>query len=200
MSINYKGYQWFWFVGLLSFEAIHGISRVVRLVPDKLATAIVINKENLPDPEDDGSFLIDLVLKLVHSYLEQTKQTNLDNLTAADHEGCEYVNAMKRNHKFSDVLTFLANRLTKFKSKLGQRNQESINNFAWEILRLCDTILAFCTIYLDFVHPMLISIRRERIVNEVRKNELAEKVEQELQSKRYLLCNEFNSTVTENEN
>ncbi len=58
---------------LKSFEAVHGLSRVVRLIPDKLATAIEINKENLDDPKDDGSFLVDLVTKLLKYYQGQIK-------------------------------------------------------------------------------------------------------------------------------
>ena len=52
---------------LKSFEVMHGLSRVVLLVPDKIATAIEINKEDLPDP-DDGTFLIGLVEDLVVFY------------------------------------------------------------------------------------------------------------------------------------
>jgi len=199
MSINYGGNQWFWFVGVISFEAIHGMSRVVRLIPEKLATAIVINNENLSDPKDDGSFLIDLVLKLVTFYLEQTKKTKLEEVSVADHGDCEYVDVTRRNQKFSDVLNYLISRLNTFKSKLHQRNRESIYNFALEILHLSDTILAFCTTYLEFVHPMLISIQRDGIVNEVRKNELTAKVDQELQSNKDFLRNEFYSNVTEND-
>ena len=58
---------------LKSFEPVHGLSRVVRLIPDKLATAIEINKENLDDPKDDGSFLVDLVTKLLKYYQGQIK-------------------------------------------------------------------------------------------------------------------------------
>ncbi len=47
------------------------MSRIVKLIPDKLATAIAINKENLKDPKDDGSFLIDLLLKLLEFYQAQ---------------------------------------------------------------------------------------------------------------------------------
>jgi hypothetical protein len=52
--------HWIFSVDLKSFESIHGVSRIVKLIPDKLATAIAINKEHLSDPKDDGSFLVDL--------------------------------------------------------------------------------------------------------------------------------------------
>lgn len=58
-----------WILNLISFEVVHGMSRVLMLLPDKLATALAINKENLPDP-DDGGFLIDLVLQLLEHYIK----------------------------------------------------------------------------------------------------------------------------------
>ena len=57
-------------LNLKSFEVMHGLSRVAMLVPDKLATAIAINKENLPDP-DDGGFLVQLVEDLVVFYKDK---------------------------------------------------------------------------------------------------------------------------------
>ena len=44
--------------------------RVLLLTPDKLATALVIFKENLPDP-DSGAFLVVLVIDLVKFYIDQ---------------------------------------------------------------------------------------------------------------------------------
>ena len=44
--------------------------RVLLLTPDKLATALAIFKENLPDP-DSGAFLVVLVIDLVKFYIDQ---------------------------------------------------------------------------------------------------------------------------------
>jgi hypothetical protein len=64
---------------LKSFEVMHGLSRVVLMVPDKIATAIEINKENLPDP-DDGTFLIGLVEDLVVFYKDKlSRDVSEDN-------------------------------------------------------------------------------------------------------------------------
>jgi hypothetical protein len=57
-----------WHLDLSSFEAVHGMSRVVKLIPDKLATATAINLENLPNPEDNGTFLVDLVTQLLEFF------------------------------------------------------------------------------------------------------------------------------------
>jgi hypothetical protein len=64
---------------LKSFEVMHGLSRVVLMVPDKIATAIEINKEDLPDP-DDGTFLIGLVEDLVVFYKDKlSRDVSEDN-------------------------------------------------------------------------------------------------------------------------
>ncbi len=47
------------------------MSRVTKLMGDKLGTAIDLNSENLPDPKDDGTFYVDLVLDLCKFYRDQ---------------------------------------------------------------------------------------------------------------------------------
>ncbi len=41
---------------------------------DKLASAMAINREKLPNPDDDGTFLIQLVIDLVKFYQDRTQQ------------------------------------------------------------------------------------------------------------------------------
>lgn len=65
---DYYERTWKLDLNLESFEVMHGLSRVVLLLPDKIATAIEINKEDLSDPNDDGGFLIQLVINLVKFY------------------------------------------------------------------------------------------------------------------------------------
>jgi hypothetical protein len=65
---DYYERTWKLDLNLESFEVMHGLSRVVLLLADKIATAIAINKEDLPDPNDDGGFLIQLVINLVKFY------------------------------------------------------------------------------------------------------------------------------------
>ena len=48
LSCNFLSYNWNWGLTLKSFEPIHGMSRIVKMTPDKLATAIAISIENLP--------------------------------------------------------------------------------------------------------------------------------------------------------
>lgn len=77
---DYYEKTWKLRLNLKSFEVMHGLSRVALLVPDKLATAIAINKEDLPDP-DDGGFLVQLVEDLVVFYRDQlTRPANQPQL------------------------------------------------------------------------------------------------------------------------
>jgi hypothetical protein len=62
-----------WEVSLSSFECVHGLSRLAKLVPDKLRTAASINAENLEDPKDDGSFMVDLIVNLLKFYLDKVE-------------------------------------------------------------------------------------------------------------------------------
>ena len=59
-------YQRFWWsLTDKHYECVHGLFHVLQLLPDKLATALSIRESNLPNPEDDGRFLIQLVLNLL---------------------------------------------------------------------------------------------------------------------------------------
>jgi len=75
--------KWKWALGPKDFEAVHGMSRVVRLIPDKLATAIAIHKEGLNKPEEDradGSFLVELVANLVKIFAEKCEADEDEDL------------------------------------------------------------------------------------------------------------------------
>ena len=70
-------------LGPRDFEVAHGITRIVKLVPDKLATALAINREYLDDPADDGSYLIELIDKLLMRY-EEIHQKNPKKIVPDD--------------------------------------------------------------------------------------------------------------------
>ena len=46
----------------------HGLSRIAKLFPDKLRTAISVNQEFCGDPTEDGSFLTSLITDLLSFY------------------------------------------------------------------------------------------------------------------------------------
>ena len=61
-------------MSLANFEAVHGMSRVVRLLPDKIATAQTIAAEFKPE---DSLFLIELVIKLTNIFEVQARENQL---------------------------------------------------------------------------------------------------------------------------
>ena len=98
LTAEYLVKPWVLKLNLKSFEVMHGLSRVVMLTPDKLATAIAINKEELPDP-DDGGFLIQLVQDLVTFYTSRVANPQQPS-TAADVPELE---ASVEYHRFEEI-------------------------------------------------------------------------------------------------
>ena len=62
-KIEYKkeAETWELFLSVNDFEVVHGIYLTLKHLPDKCFTAKIINSENLPDPKDDGSFLLKIL-------------------------------------------------------------------------------------------------------------------------------------------
>lgn len=131
---------WQWQFRLNNFGAVHGILRVVKLLPDKLSTSIAINNENLSNSQDNGSFLIDLVLDLLLFYRECCCPDSLED---------------ESKISFTSTLSKLSSFLRMVKAALQQRDVEKIEFFLVpQILSLCTNILIMCYTCLDFVHPL----------------------------------------------
>ena len=215
-----QGQDWLWTVNLLSFESVHGISRVVKLLPDKLATAIAINKENLPDPKDDGTFMIVLVIDLLKFYQEldlgQSLRTtdgasNVDVQPLPENE-LEVINEtvqslttneelrnlktlsienLKSSFNFQQILEKLSNQLKSFKGILSARLEPEFENFSLSILSFCEDILAACHIYMDFVHPVILEIKRRGRIEEELVEQLKSNLTRKLNENNRKLTNEF---------
>ena len=102
-------------VDLRSFEPIHGMSRIVRLKPENLSTEMVINRDNLSNPDEDDGFLVDLVQDLVKFYLDRKFKIEERNF-----------------QKWSDELTSV-------KHKLRRRKMQKLNEKARILSHLIDT-------------------------------------------------------------
>jgi hypothetical protein len=152
---KYNGDLWICLVDLKCFESIHGVFRIVKLIPDKLATAIAINKEHLSDPKDDGSFLVELVLKLLPFYQEQVQNNCCGQ--KSEIEVSRQEETMKKNN-FLDILNQLSNELKSFNELLKTRENDVIKKQAEKILKLADNLQIFCQVYLEVVHPTLIQV------------------------------------------
>ena len=204
-SGKYKGCicskEWAWITALKSFEAIHGVYRIVKLIPGKLFTAIAIYIENLPDPKDNGSFLVDLVLNLITFYRQKIPKHGLDQVE----KFFEDKNESQVWKQLFDNLETLSTKLETFKAilRVVPRDLDKVRNQAYKILHVADNLLIFCRVYLDFIHPILVQIERSGpgITTDAKINELRLKIEDELSANEsQQLTSEFDSSFQEENN
>lgn len=123
-------------VDLRHFESVHGMSRVAKLMPDKVATALAINQEKSLSQSEDGSFLIDLVIKLASVYRGQAKHLKDDRVEAEQDIGVqtdtifsfgvEEAVADEAVSDFDQVLDHFLATLESFKEVLRSRTLEKI--------------------------------------------------------------------------
>ena len=126
---------------LSDFEVVHGTSRIVLLIPDKLYTTIVLAKEGL---RDCGK-LIDLVTNLISTYLGLIKpQSMLKN-------HCE-----GNEKNFKECLETLQSQLIDYKGQLESELWAEAEELGAEIIRFCDEIRIVCQAYLLVAHPVFI--------------------------------------------
>lgn len=163
-----------WTVTLKWFEVIHGLSRVVKLVADKLVTARLIYMENLPN--DDGRFYVNLVTNLLKFYIDQAKVT----LTTEPEEISKLREGFSKQWNplvlhlgesfevfegdslnFVESVELLQGKLDIYSELLRDRaGEEALLEMEPKILDLCVDLLACCHTFMDYVHPNWIEAQR----------------------------------------
>ena len=192
-------------LNLKSFEVMHGMSRVAMLVPDKLATAIAINKEDLPDP-DDGGFLIQLLIDLVAFYISsycnstwssadsENNDSRIEELTGND---TQLFVSPEVTVELSNILLKFKKKLEVFKTILGARRGEEVNiSEALVIVQMSDSIFELSTAYMDFVHPIYLDIQRHGDFNEDKIELLKKKLIEKMSEIKNKLKDEFVSLTS----
>jgi hypothetical protein len=124
-----------------NFEVIHGFYRVLKLIPDKLLTALEINSEYL-DGDNSGSFLIALAIKLLKYYAENNKATPAVSFT----------------------LNTLISDLASFSEALDWWQISEAKIIADYISEKLDGYFVATKIYLEFLHSQLNSIKYSKYV------------------------------------
>ena len=188
-------------VNLKTFEIIHGLSRITKLVPDKLATAIAINKEELYDPEDDGGFLIQLVIDLIDYYITSLNRQDLFITDCEDSLDSRLEDIAEESEnvftlpeviiELLDLVIEYKNKLLSIKRALRLRNEEDFKREGLSLLRMSDRILEVCNVYLDFVHPIYLDIERHGMFDETKIEDLKKKIVLKLAEKKNKLQDEF---------
>lgn len=190
--------NWEWPVATGDFEVIHGLSRIIKLIPDKLATAISINKENLPDPKDDGTFLIDLLTTLLVSYRDLIRDADIDppiyqtQVFRLSGTPADVVEPSVPGNNLQSAMTQIYVEMLAIKTCLRSRNVQQIETvLADKILSLSTDVLATCVTYLEFVYPLLVDSRRHGRVSQPKVLELGIRVNQKLRNVWNKLSTEF---------
>ena len=161
--ISFHNRRWRWHLSLANFEAVHGMSRVVRLLPDKIATAQTIAAEFKPE---DSLFLIELVIKLTRIFEVQAreKQLPLENnsretlmIPVAGHEVSEVdsENGLSFYHCVKTFREELEGLIEDIKA------EEPLVERVQRILDLADGIQASANVFLNYIHPCIINCARQ---------------------------------------
>ncbi len=159
---------------LNSFELIHGFSRVCKLLPDKLATAIVVNKEELKSTNDSGAFLIELVQDLTRFYTSDRFIRQTPCVTQTIEE-------------LNTKLDFLRNFLNGW-------HTDSATIASKSMVKKIDVFYKACLLYIEFLHPELRAVQRDR--NSSKGSELFSKaIDQIMPHSPTLLEDEFHSLL-----
>ncbi len=154
-----------------SFEPVHGMSRVVKLVPDNLATAIAIYREHLENPDDDGFFMIDLVKNLLSFFCDQiTARQQPEAKEESQESGTEFVTlksgieiqVSSTGWDFRLALSILSSELEIMKA--------SLRGPPIEIVVMPDDILTCCYSHMDCVHMVWLDVQRKVEAIEKSKN------------------------------
>ena len=190
---------WKQLVNSKMFEVMHGLSRVTQLLPDKLATALAIYNENLPDP-DDGKFLVQLVVDLTIFYknkLINLTLPNVDNeniisrIEKVENEVNQEFKALNESMDLTEVLCDFLDKMVSMQTNLTLRNEDGVYSDAHEILQMADDILEFSIVFMDFVNPICLNVERKGFVDENRIQELKSELNNTLDKNKKKLQKEF---------
>lgn len=186
------------------FEVIHGLSRIVKLIPDKLITALSICRLELPDPKDNGSYLINLIIELLEHYKNVHIKSINKFQSVADTRpiinritGKFPINIIPSDYNNLDctsiekTVTTLKSKLQNIRVCLENRDYVKYNSEAQDILCLSQLIELWAQIFLDFIHPIIISIRRNQFTT-ILYSSIKLKTSEKLENLFHTLTNEYN--------
>lgn len=170
-----------WHVSEIQFEEIHGISRTLNLVVDKLVTTREIYRaervaRRAPLP-DDG-FLIGLIVGLLNTYegiasrrreyYEETAEEEPElevDLTEREVDDSNAIDLVRTVKLLREVMTIV-------KGLASRDTDREYVECCIEVAKVADCVRESCQIYLDFVHRVLVTSRRGQPRNGFDEDEL----------------------------
>ena len=159
----YNGQNWkFEHMDPRFFEVFHGLSRISKLLPDKLHLALDINKEMIPKDLDDGSFLIKLVEDMIKFYEEQREQLNNQLIQHQEcnilsHTAIKLYDSVLHTISMRQVVHSLSTQLKLYKKQLANRNIEALTRLIPAISIFAKDLYKCYSVYeilLDYIHTL----------------------------------------------
>ena len=165
-----------WRVYRFDFEALHGISLFLNQLPDRLATALCINREG---PEN-GSFLLELQLELLRHFKRVERRAALlhqrEHAMPTNYHSRSVIRAIPypllhwRRYPdvqpgqgptdFCDCIVYLEHKLIALVEMLQDFRRVPFRRLARRFLQHCDYIKDFVGVYLILVHPTMATNKR----------------------------------------
>ena len=156
-----------WLLTLACFEAVYGFSRILLLLPDKLATALTIASE---EEEGEGAWLITLVVNLLKRYI--------DSYVCVNYEPNQRVNPDTRRISlksqiiqdrwrpftgFRDTLKAVESELEILIHLLNLKKFDEYQSRLPDFIDFCDELFYACQAYLQLAHPFWIRTNRSHL-------------------------------------
>jgi len=171
---------WAWEVTDVDFEVIHGLSRIVKLLPHQLATALLVQHDI-----GDGAYFCNLIKDLMAQFqsIHRRKQDNRPHPRIED---------LKTLSEVMDQCFWQLHTL----SRMMQRNEGDFTAQARIILKTADGLRQLCEVFLVFAFPLWIKLNRMRDVDLLEVQARKDRCEEEalVQNK---LTNEFETYLEE---
>jgi len=176
-TIFFPERRWKWELHLSDYEVVHGLSRVVRLIPDKAYVARSINIDERVN--DDGSFIVELVEKLARDFscIHREKMATAEDLDAPEdlqtfkveygpHEEGS-IDTRECDVNLAMALEEYVRSIFNMKNCLILNQRDDFDQVTAETLKMSDDLLLASQIFLDLIHPVWIMVRRSQEVDNV---------------------------------
>lgn len=207
-TIFFPERRWKWDLHLKDFEVVHGLSRVVRLIPDKAYVARSINIDERVD--DDGSFIIELVEKLARDFscIHRERMATAEDLDAPEdlqrfkveygpHEEGS-IDTRECDVNLAMALEDYVRSIFNMKNCLILNQRDDFDQVTAETLKMSDDLLLASQIFLDLIHPVWIMVKRSESegINNVAVESIMDTCESRLIDYEGRISKEYNESLS----
>ena len=161
------------------------------MIPDKLATSMAINREEIEG--EFGAFLVENTLQLFKFFIDKNKSRNKSQFAMKVQQ---LIVPEIGTPEFPDVLEFLKTQLESFIENLKHREMREFDRAALEMSRYCDKVLQVCIVYLELFQPLSSKVRRSGHLDPAELGRLKDKMEEELEENQNILEGELQQSLS----